>query len=88
MLIAGIAACCLGALEFFMDTRLFSAVFAGNYKKAALLIFAKLAVYALCIWVLLAFFRDYVPGAGIGFGIGFLIYLIFYAVRFAGKKDG
>ena len=88
MLIAGIAACCLGALEFFLDTRLFPAVFAEKYKTVALLLAVKLAVYALGIWALTAFFRQYALGAGIGFGAGFLLYFIYYALRSVLKKGG
>ena len=88
MLIAGIAACCLGALEFFLNTRLFPAVFAGDYKKTALLLAVKLAVYALGIWVLIAFFRQYALGAGVGFGAGFMLYFIYYALRSILKKGG
>ena len=88
MLIAGAVACALGALEFFLNTRLFPAVFAGDYKKVLLLLAAKLAVYGLAIWLLLAFFKAYLVGAAVGFGAGFLLYLIIYGVKSLSKKDG
>ena len=88
MLIAGIAACCAGVLQFFLNTRMFPAIFAGNYKKAGVAVFLKLAVYALGIWLLIAFFRAYLTGAAIGFGAGFGAYFIVYAIRSVVKKDG
>ncbi len=88
MLIAGCIACALGALEFLINTKLFPAVFAADYKKALLLLLAKLGIYGAGIALLLSFFKAYIAGAAVGFGAGFLIYLIIYGVTSLSKKDG
>ena len=88
MLIAGFLALLLGALEFGADILMFAAVFAKNFIKTALLLFGKLAVYAVSIWLTLQFFRAFVIAAGIGFGVGFLCCIILYGAIKLPRKNG
>ena len=88
MLIAGIAAFALGLLEFFLNTRLFPAVFEGNAKKAVLAGLIKLAVYGAGIAALMLWGRPYVTGAAVGYGAGILLSVIVYAATHAAAKKG
>ena len=88
MLIAGIAAFAVGLLEFYLNTKLFPAVFDGNAKKAVLAGLAKLAVYGAAVAALMLWGRDHAAGAAVGYGVGILLCVIVYAATHAAGKKG
>ena len=88
MLITGIAAFAVGVLEFFLNTKLFPAVFAGDVKKAVISGFAKLAVYGAAVTALALWGREYAVGAAVGYGAGILLCIIVYAVTHITAKEG
>ena len=88
MLIAGAVALGFGLLEFWLNTVLFPAVFAGNYGKTALCILAKFAGYGVGIGLLILKFKAFTVPAAIGFGAGFLVYMVVYTALKIIKKDG
>ena len=88
MLIAGLAAFAVALLEFFLNTKLFSAIFAGNAVKAVLTGLIKLAVYGAAIAALMLWDRAYVTGAAVGYGAGIFLCIIVYAATHAAAKKG
>ena len=88
MLIAGIIAAACGAAEFGLTSLLFDAVFRKQWPKTAALLCIKLALYALCIPLMVWKFPGYAVPAGIGFGAGFTVYMLAYAAVKLIKEDG
>ncbi len=88
MLTAGFIAAACGAAEFGLTSLLFDAVFRKKWLKTAALFCLKLALYGLCIPLLVWKFPGYAIPAGIGFGAGFTAYMLAYAAVKLIKKDG
>ena len=82
MLMTAAAAAVLAVFQFFLDTVLFRAVFAGKALKAIGLLLVKLALYGGGFALLFLCFRAYVTGAAIGFGVGFFPAILVYGLIF------
>ena len=85
MLMTAVAAAVLAVFQFFLDTLLFRAIFAGKAVKAIGLLLAKLALYAGGFALLFLLFRAFITGAAIGFGVGFFPATLIYGLLF-GKR--
>ena len=86
MILTAVAAAVLAVFQFFLDTVLFSLIFAGKALKAIGLLLLKLALYAACFALLFALFRVFVKAAAIGFGVGFFPAVLIYGLLTLQKK--
>jgi len=64
-----------GIAQFFCNTVLFPAVFAGKFLRVGGLLFLKIGAYALGLWLLLKVFRAFLYAGLSGFTAGFFIFL-------------
>ena len=87
MLMTAVVAAVLAVFQFFLDTVLFRAVFAGKALKAIGTLLIKLALYAGCFALLFLAFRAFVTGAAIGFGVGFFPAILIYGLLFAKRNS-
>ena len=86
MLMTAAAAAVLAVFQFFLDTVLFRAVFAGKAFRAIGLLLVKLALYAGGFSLLFLLFRAFVAGAAIGFGVGFFPAVLIYGLAFVKRN--
>lgn len=64
--------------QFYLDTRLFSAVFTEKPIKAFLPLIIKMALYGIAFLLLYKLFKAFIVAAAIGFGIGFFPSVLIY----------
>ncbi|MBQ6065496.1 MAG: hypothetical protein IJK89_01620 [Clostridia bacterium] len=83
MVIAAHAAAAVAIIQFWLDTALFRLIFESKAVKAIGLLLLKLALYAGAFALLFGCFREYAPGAAIGFGVGFFPAVLIYGLVFA-----
>lgn len=69
-----------GILQFLCNIILFPAVFAGKILRVGGLLFLKIGVYALGLWLLFKMFRAFLFVSLSGFGAGFFLFLAVYAI--------
>lgn len=81
MILAVVIAIFVGLAQFFLDTVLFTAIFAFKASKGILAFLLKAALYGIGFWILFRLFRALVKGAVIGFAIGFFPCLFIYCIN-------
>lgn len=87
MVIAALAAAAVAIIQFWLDMTLFRLIFESKAVKAIGLLLLKLALYAGAFALLFGCFREYAPGAAIGFGVGFFPAVLIYGLVYAKRKS-